>query len=129
MPNATNFQPGYSSDSFSPDLLIAGDHPIRTVEVTIISGQNLQRGALLGKITASGKCNLSLAAAADGSQTPYAILVEAVNASGGDKKGLAYIAGDFNANQITFGTGHTATSVRDALAAKSIYLATPVSAV
>lgn len=128
MPNTTNFQPGFTSDAFSPDLLIAGDHPIRTVPVTILSGQNLVRGALLGKITATGKCNLSLSAAADGSQVPYAILVEAVNASSGDKQGLAYIAGDFNANQVTFGTGHTAASVRDALAAKSIYLATPVPA-
>lgn len=125
---ATNFQPGISSANFTPDLLIAGDHPIRTVEVTIISGQNLVRGSLLGKITASGKCNLSLSAAGDGSQTPYAILVDDVNASGGDKKGVAYIAGDFNANQIVFGASHTAASVRDALAAKSIYINTPVSA-
>lgn len=123
-----NFQPGISSANFTPDLLIAGDHPLRFVEVTIISGQNRVRGDLLGKITTGGKCNLSLAAASDGSQTPYAILVEDVNATAGDKKGMAYIAGDFNANQVTFGTGHTAASVRDALAAKSIYLHVPVSA-
>ena len=129
MPTSTNFQPGIASASFDPDLLIAGDHPIRTVPVTIISGQNLARGALLGKITASGKCNLSLSAAADGSQTPYAILVDAVNASGGDKQGVAYIAGDFNASQVIFGASHTAATVRDALAAKSIYLNTPVPAV
>lgn len=124
----TNFQPGFGSANFTPDLLIAGDHPIRTVPVTIISGQNLARGALLGKITASGKCNLSLSAAADGSQVPYAILVDDVNATSGDKQGVAYIAGDFNASQMVFGTAHTAATVRDALAAKSIYITTPVPA-
>lgn len=125
----TNFKPGFSSETFTPDLLIAGDHPIRTVEVTVVSGQNLVRGALLGKITTGGKVNLSLSAASDGSQVPFGILMENVDATSGDKKGMAYIAGDFNANAMVFGTAHTAASVRDALSAKSIYIVTPVPAV
>lgn len=128
MANTTNFQPGFSSSAFSPDLLVAGDHPIRHVPVTIISGQNLARGAVLGKITASGKHNLSASAAGDGSNTPVAILIEAVDATSGDKKALAYIAGDFNANQLILGAGHTVATIRDALAQKSIYIHTPVVA-
>ena len=57
--------------TYAPDKLIAGNaHLLVGRKVTIISGQNLVRGAVLGKITASGKYNLSLSAAADGSQTP-----------------------------------------------------------
>lgn len=123
-----NFTPGFTNEGvFKPDLLVGGDHPIRTVGVTILAGQNLLRGALLGKITASGKYVLSLSAAADGSQTPVAILVEDTNAVA-DTNAPAYVAGDFNANQMTIGTGHTVDSVRDALHGRSIYLHTAVPA-
>ncbi len=123
-----DLQPKFSSESYTPDQLHAGDFPIRTLDVTIASGQNLTRGALLGKITASGKYVLSLAAAADGSQTPVAILAEDVDATGGDKSGIVYVSGDFNENAITYGTGHTADSVRAGLRDLNIYLHKPVSA-
>lgn len=125
----TDFNPGFQSEgTFAPDLLIAGDHPTRTIGVTVVTGQNLKRGALLGKITASGKVNLSLSAADDGSQTPYAILGEDIDATSADKVSFAYVCGDFNENKVTFGTGHTANSVRDGLIAKSIYLHKAVAA-
>ncbi len=123
-----DLQPKFSSESYTPDQLHAGDFPIRTLDVTIASGQNLTRGALLGKITASGKYVLSLAAAADGSQTPVAILAEDVDATGGDKSGIVYVSGDFNENAITYGTGHTADSVRAGLRDLNIYIHKPVSA-
>jgi hypothetical protein len=123
-----NLQPKFSSESYTPDQLHAGDFPIRTRDITVLSGQNLTRGALLGKITASGKYVLSLAGAADGSQTPVAILAEDVDATAADKGGIAYISGDFNEDAITYGTGHTADSVRDGLRDLNIYLHKPVSA-
>lgn len=55
----------------------------------IISGQNVRIGAVLGRITASGKWTLSAPGASDGSQTPAGILVhEDVDASAGDKAGV-----------------------------------------
>lgn len=123
-----DLQPKFTTESYTPDRLHAGDFPIRTLDVTIASGQNLTRGALLGKITASGKYVLSLAAAIDGSQTPVAILAEDVDATGGDKSGIVYISGDFNENAITYGTGHTADSVRAGLRDLNIYLHKPTSA-
>lgn len=111
-----------SEGTYEPDLLIGGDHPIRTLGVVVVSGQNLKRGALVGKITTGGKVTLSLSASSDGSQVPYGILGEDVDASGGDKTSFVYLAGDFNSNSMTFGTGHTAASVRDGLRDKSIYL-------
>jgi hypothetical protein len=123
-----DLQPKFTTESYTPDRLHAGDFPIRTLDVTIASGQNLGRGALLGKITASGKYVLSLAAAADGSEVASAILAEDVDASGGDKPGIVYVSGDFNENAITYGTGHTADSVRAGLRDLNIYLHKPVSA-
>lgn len=76
----------------------------------------------------SGKYKTSLAAATDGSETPCAILAEAVDATSADGEGVSYYTGDFNADSITFGTGHTAASVKDGLRDRGIFLHTPVSA-
>lgn len=62
------------------------DRNLSRAEATLISGQNLGAGTVLGKITASGKYTILAPAAGDGSQTADAILVDAVDASGGDKK-------------------------------------------
>lgn len=125
----SDFNAGFTSEgAYSPDLLVAGDHPIRTKMITVASGQVQPRGALMGKVTADGKYILSLSAAADGSEDPELILVEDVDATGGDVVAEAYVAGDFNSNAMTFGTGHTAASVRDGLAARSIYLNDPIKA-
>ncbi|SMF48021.1 Bacteriophage lambda head decoration protein D [Azospirillum oryzae] len=126
--SSSPFQPGVTSDVFTPDQLIAGRFPLVTDTVTLVSGQNLARGAVLGKITASGKYTLSLSASSDGSQVPSAILADAVDASGGDKLAGVYLAGEFNTNALTIGTGHTAASIKDTLRDAGIYLKTAVSA-
>ena len=110
------------------DNLFAGDFPVVTESITVITGQDLDRGTLLGQITASGKWNKSLSAASDGSQTPRAILAAAVDASLADKTGAAYVSGEFNQNQIIYGTGHTAASVKIALKALSIFLKDTIQA-
>lgn len=53
-------------------------------KVTVISGQNLAIGTVIGIITASGKATILAPAAADGSQTAVGVIVEAVNATAGD---------------------------------------------
>lgn len=53
-------------------------------KVTIISGQNLTIGTVLGKITASGKYTQYAPGASNGSQTIAAILLEDSDASDGD---------------------------------------------
>lgn len=215
-----------SAGSFVPDSLHAGDFPIRTEKVTLESGQTLQRGALLGKVTigeltaegeagepapagatitatpdvapgtqigvhrfecvvggsgaaskwnhyapdgsyvgtasgdteytgggltltiadagadpspgeafivtvsaaaGSGEYKLSAAAATDGSNVPVAILAEDVDTSDGAAEAVVYVSGDFNADAITYGAGHTAASVKDGLRALNIYLHDPVN--
>lgn len=110
-----------TDDAFIPDRLIAGDE-VLSDQITLISGQNLLRGAVVGKITASGKYTLSLAASNDGSQIPDRILAHDTNASGGDKVTPAYYNGDFDANAVILGTGHTVASVFEGLRGKGINL-------
>lgn len=115
-------KPAVTSYAYTPEVIRISDHPEYTLPVTILSGQNLAAGAVIGKVTASGKYILSLSAAEDGSETPIAILMEAVDASGGDVVGRAWFAVGADQNKLTFGTGHTADSVRLDLSARGIFL-------
>jgi hypothetical protein len=116
------FEAGFATEgTFSPDKLIVGGR-LRARKVTIAAGAALVRGSVLGKITEGGKYVLSAAAAADGSQTPSAILVADAAAATADVEALIYETGDFNAKALTFGAGHTADTVRDALHDRGIFL-------
>lgn len=115
-------QAGYAQEAaYVPkNLLSGGTHTTR--KVTIISGQNLTAGAVLGKITASSKYNLSLLAAADGSQTPDMVLAHDVDASAGDKEAIAIetCTAGLVSTALTIGTGHTLASIREGLRAKGL---------
>ena len=57
-------------------------------EVTVISGQNLATGTVVGIITASGKATQLAPAASDGSETAAGVLLHSVDASAGDQPGV-----------------------------------------
>jgi len=115
--------PQFNTQNSVVDRLVASDSDLVTDTGILITGQNLVRGAVLGKITASGKLNLSLSAAADGSQTPYAILAADTDATAADNDSTPiYIAGSFNEDALTIGTAHTAASIKDGLRALDIFL-------
>lgn len=117
------------SETFTPDRLIAGLTQIVTENMVLITGQNLKRGSVVGRITASGKATLSLSAAGDGSQVPYGILLDDYDATAGDVGGCGVmVKGEFNDNAIILGTGHTILSVHDALRDGGIYLKPSVHA-
>lgn len=90
--------------------------------MTIASGANLTKGAVLGKITASGKYKLSASAASDGSEAPDAILAETANAASADVQAVVYFSGEFNDLALTLGAGHTVASIKAGLRDKNIYL-------
>lgn len=122
-------KPTFYTEAYAPDRLIAGNaHLLVGRNVTIKSGQNLKRGAVIGKVTADGKYILSLAAAVDGSQTPDLVLADDVDATAGDVVGGAYARGDFNANALTLGTGHTVASIAEGLRAKGITILSAIPA-
>ncbi len=107
---------------YTPDNLLAGEYPRLERLVTIAAGADLAKGAVLGRITASGKFKLCASASSDGSQTPDAILAEKASAAGADVQAVVYFSGEFNENALTLGAGHTLDAVRLTLKAKSIYL-------
>lgn len=114
--------------TINPDRLFAGITQMVSWDETLISGQKLVRGSLVGRITASGKLTLSLAAAGDGSQVPMGVLVDDYDATGGDVNCGIYIKGEFDQLALTYGTGHTAASVKNGLRALGIYIKPAVSA-
>jgi len=64
--------------------------------VTLKAGTNYALGAVLGKITASGKYRLSPAAQVagdEGAETAVAVLIEAVDATSDDKTGVVVARG------------------------------------
>lgn len=113
-----------TSEVFTPDALLLSTANVRTKKRTLITGQNLARGAVLGIITASGKVNLSLSAAGDGSNTPQYILAEAVNATAADQECLVYETGEFNSAALILGAGHTLATIEQGLRSKGIYFQT-----
>lgn len=91
-----------ATESYTPVDLFTGDQDIITVPVTVVSGQNLAALTVVGKNSTTGKiavCNLG---ANDGTQTPYGILINAIDASGGDKAGQVYTGGCFNPDALTW---------------------------
>ncbi|CAN5858180.1 hypothetical protein BH11PSE13_BH11PSE13_12220 [soil metagenome] len=115
-----------SADSpISVELIANNSSLLFGQKAILLSGQNLKRGALVGRITASGKYVLSLSASSDGSQVPLAVLVHDTDATAGDTETLVYQRGDFNQAAMTFGTGQTPDSVRDALRDAGIFLHKP----
>ncbi|MCU7845309.1 MAG: head decoration protein [Candidatus Thiodiazotropha sp. (ex Monitilora ramsayi)] len=96
-----------SVETHSPDNLIAGSAPIVTNDGTLASGQNLARGAVLGRITASGEMVLSDPGAVDGSEVPVGILVHAQDASAAAKACQFYVGGEFRSSEMVWHAGYT----------------------
>lgn len=118
-----DYKAKFADQGASPsDSLIAGNAHLLVARTVTVTGGKYPRGALLGKITASGKHTLSASAASDGSEDVDLVLAEDVDASAGDKQALAYSRGDFAASAITLGAGHTLATVQEALRAKGITL-------
>ena len=119
--------PQFSNDTYNPDRLL-GDGPHKTLAVTVASGQNLARGAVVGQVTADGKYKLSASAAGDGSEVARGVVAVDVDATGGDTEGQLFVFGEVNEDALTFGAGHDADSVREDLRTVGIFLKPVVSA-
>lgn len=115
--------PSFSTQTATNKTIVVGGN-IHYREQTLLNGQNLGEGSVLGKVTASGKLVLSLAAAGDGSEVPYAILTTDQHADGADLQIYPLMSGDVDETELVFGTGHTAATVYDALRERGIFLLT-----
>lgn len=112
------------NDTYTPDNLIASDFPLETDRETLLSGQDLERGALLGKITVGGKLTQCDSSNGDGSEEPYAILVSDSDASLADLAIDVYKSGGFNGEAIGVVTGDDIDDFKDALRDISIFIKT-----
>jgi hypothetical protein len=69
---------------YGAEFLLSNEETLSLDKGVLISGQNLNVGTVLGKITASGKYTLHNNAASDGSEVAAAILYNTTDASAGD---------------------------------------------
>jgi hypothetical protein len=116
------------SETYTPDNLIAGGFPLTTGGITVASGQILSRGAVLGEKTADGQGVLVDSTAVDGSENPYCILAEDVDASAAAVEAPVYLSGEFNEDALAFGGTDTIATHRAALRDLSLFTTTNVSA-
>jgi hypothetical protein len=103
------------------NLEMPGSHP-KFMNFTILGGQTLKAGSVLGLVTASRKLKLAAAAAGDGSQAPMAVLntdISTFAADGTTPKDMTFdvmVSGAvLNPAALVLGAGITATAAQDAL--------------
>ena len=105
-------------------IVSQGNGSISRETITVLSGETLEAGAVLGKVTASGKYKALDPAAADGSEAAAGVLYGAVDASAADAEGVALIRlAEVNAAELVWPTGITGgeqTTALGELAALSI---------
>jgi hypothetical protein len=108
---------------FNQANFVSGDMPCLTKQKTILSGQVLERFTLMGEITASGKLKYVDSSSSDGSETPYGILVNAVDSDDGDVVADVYVFGHFNSNLIVINeTSASISTYATALKNMGIYV-------
>ncbi len=113
-------------ETYTPDNLIAGPFPIKTGDVTILANAGqLRRGAVLGKVTASGKYRLCNTANADGSQAPKCVLAKDILVGAADETHVpVYLSGDFESTLLNFGGADTVDTHREAMRDLNMYITT-----
>lgn len=80
-------------------------------DIVILSGEDLKRGCLLGKVTASGKYQPYKPDAADGTETIAGVLGCDVDATEGDEPAFMYITGEFNKSALTYYAGASGSNL------------------
>ncbi len=87
-------------------------------QVTVVAGQNLELGAVVGRITASAKFKVFDPAATDGSELPAGILLGACDATLIDRDDALLLArhGMVASNAVVWPAGITAEQKSTALA-------------
>lgn len=92
------------------DFLVSEANGARSRDaVTVAQGQNLKPGAVLGKLTATGKHMALAPAANDGSQTAAGILYAAADATGADVRQTAILRdAEVNGAELAWPDGITA---------------------
>lgn len=106
--------------------LFAGTEiPAMTSSVIVEGGQGvLQVGAVLGKVTGTGKYKLVSSSSSDGSEVASVVLAEGVDTADGDKKAVVFTSGLFNYDALYVADGDDVKAHEEELRAGNIYFKT-----
>lgn len=91
----------------------------------VASGQNLQRGDVIGRVSASGQLVKSVQSASDGSQNPIGAMNHDCDATSGAKPAVYVKGGDLDKTQVSFDASWTEAQKLAAFDRTPISLVTP----
>lgn len=110
----------FTSDSYTPEEIHAGDYPIATTNGT--AGAAIVKHAIVGRVTTGGKIIPSDPTATDGSQVPLGI---AAYAAAADDDPITYFSsGGFDQNEIELGDW-TAAALKVAFDRTPVFIIDP----
>ena len=92
---------------------------------TLASGQNLVRGTVIGRVSASGELVESVQTASDGSQNPVGVLNHDADATSGAMNVVYAKGGDLDKTQVLFDASWSAIEQLAAFDGTPISLVTP----
>lgn len=116
------WRPAVVQDTYVPDQLVSGPLQLVTDTVILTGAQTYRRGTVMGIITASGKYQISVKTATDGSEVPSAILVDDVDATAADINGGVYLMGEFNGHRMILDTSWDLATIAPALRPFGIFV-------
>lgn len=109
--------------NYEPNNLFAGAvSNIVSEGITLKSGQAYLKGTVLGLIESEGKATIVDSSQTDGTERPYGILADNVDATEEDKVAVVYLTGEFNENALIFGGTDTAETHKTTLREMGIFL-------
>lgn len=114
---------GSSYEEFSPAPFVLGGL-IAFESGTLASGQDLEKGAVIGRVAATGLLIESVQSASDGSQNPVGVLNHDCDASGGNESCMFVKGGELDASQVAFHTSWSAAQQQAAFDRTPISLVT-----
>jgi hypothetical protein len=92
---------GITETALAGGNLLAGGHPVVLYPIVLGSGAgDLDAGQVLGRKDSDSKYYKFTAGAADGTQTPRAILARDTNAASADAATVAFVHGEFDEDKL-----------------------------
>ena len=109
-------------ESLENNPVLAGETQPITEKVTVLTGQTLTAGSVVGLVTASGKAKLLDSASADGSEAFYGVLMDDVDASAADVEAMVYIKAHVRSDRLTLGGSTTVADIKADARTNGIYI-------
>jgi len=111
-----------SQTKLDHDNLIAGDFHAVMDKVVVKAGSAYRRGTVVGLLSTDEKAVAIDSTKTDGSERPYGILADDIDATDSDMEAVVYVTGEFNENRLIFGGTDKAETHKKALREMGIFL-------